>query len=96
MKILVNLFALFIGDSNLHFNVQSEKYDKELHKLIEPYVYDYTSELRGSVSAEHGIGFLKSKYLPLSKSPEALLLMKSIKKLMDPNGILNPYKVFKP
>jgi len=51
------------------------------------------AKLNGSISAEHGIGFLKTKYLKYSKEPEALLLMKQIKTLIDPNGILNPYKV---
>lgn len=84
-----------VGDSNLHLNVQAAEYNEELHKLIEPYVYEYTSRLRGSISAEHGIGFFKKSYLPLSKGSEALTLMKSMKQLMDPKGILSPYKMFK-
>ncbi|XP_058822704.1 D-2-hydroxyglutarate dehydrogenase, mitochondrial isoform X1 [Topomyia yanbarensis] len=82
-----------IGDSNLHLNVSCPKYGSEIHKLLEPFVYEYTSNVRGSVSAEHGIGFLKTKYLKYSKRPESLLLMTQLKGLMDPNGILNPYKV---
>ncbi|XP_058454629.1 D-2-hydroxyglutarate dehydrogenase, mitochondrial isoform X1 [Malaya genurostris] len=82
-----------IGDSNLHLNVSCPKYGPEIHKLLEPFVYEYTSKVHGSVSAEHGIGFLKTKYLKYSKRPESLLLMSQLKQLMDPNGILNPYKV---
>ena len=48
------------------------------------------------MSAEHGIGFKKTKFLHYSKDASAISLMKEIKKLMDPNGILNPYKVLYP
>lgn len=82
-----------VGDSNLHLNVSCEKFTNEIYKRVEPFVYEYTSKLRGSVSAEHGIGFLKTNYLKYSKKPEALDLMKELKAVMDPNGILNPYKV---
>jgi len=82
-----------IGDSNLHLNIQCAEYNEQLHKLIEPFVYEYTSKVRGSVSAEHGVGFLKKSYLPFSKSRAALNMMRSLKNTMDPKGILNPYKV---
>lgn len=82
-----------IGDCDLHLNVSCDEFSDEIYKRLEPFVYEYTSKLRGSISAEHGIGFLKSKYLKYSKEPEALALMKQLKVLMDPNGILNPYKV---
>lgn len=82
-----------IGDSNLHLNVSCNEFTDEIYRRVEPFVYEYTSKLRGSISAEHGIGFLKSKYLKYSKDPEALALMREVKTLMDPNGILNPYKV---
>lgn len=82
-----------IGDSNLHLNICAKEFSQELYAKLEPFVYEYTSKLKGSVSAEHGIGFLKPKYVKYSKSKEAIQMMKNIKKLMDPNGILNPYKV---
>lgn len=82
-----------VGDSNLHLNVSCPEFNDEIYKRVEPFVYEYTSKLRGSISAEHGIGFLKTKYLKYSKQPEALNLMKELKTMMDPNGILNPYKV---
>lgn len=82
-----------LGDSNLHLNISSADYSADLHKQIEPFVYEHTASLRGSVSAEHGMGFMKTKYLKLSKNPLAIDLMKSVKQMMDPNGILNPYKV---
>ena len=51
------------------------------------------SRERGSVSAEHGIGFKKTKYLHLSKTDELIHQMRLLKNSMDPVGILNPYKV---
>lgn len=82
-----------IGDSNLHLNVSCEEFNQEIYELLEPFVYEYTSKLEGSVSAEHGIGFLKPKYLQYSKTTNAISLMNDFKKILDPNGILNPYKV---
>lgn len=82
-----------IGDSNIHLNITCQEFTSEIYKLVEPFVYQHTSELNGSISAEHGIGFLKTKYLKYSKNADAINAMKDIKMLMDPNGILNPYKV---
>jgi len=48
---------------------------------------------RGSISAEHGLGFMKPNEIYFSKPKEAVDLMRSIKNIFDPNGILNPYKV---
>nr|CAD7197964.1 unnamed protein product [Timema douglasi] len=81
-----------IGDGNLHLNITSKEYDHEILDLMEPFVFEWTSKLGGSVSAEHGIGFKKTKFIHYSKSHSSLNLMKDIKKIMDPNGILNPYK----
>lgn len=74
-------------------NVTVKEFSERVLKKIEPFVYEYTSKLRGSVSAEHGIGFRKPKYVRYSKSETAIELMRDLKRLMDPNGILNPYKV---
>lgn len=82
-----------IGDSNLHLIVVCKEYDPVVHRRLEPFVYEYTSKLRGSISSEHGIGFFKTNYLKYSKKAECFDVMKEVKNLMDPNGILNPYKV---
>ncbi|XP_025193263.1 D-2-hydroxyglutarate dehydrogenase, mitochondrial-like [Melanaphis sacchari] len=82
-----------IGDGNLHLNVVTSRYDEELTRIIEPFVYEWTSKHRGSVSAEHGIGLSKTKYLEHTKSRSAVDLMRSLKNTMDPKCILNPYKV---
>ncbi|CAD6220828.1 unnamed protein product [Miscanthus lutarioriparius] len=82
-----------LGDGNLHLNIVSSKYDDNTLGRIEPFVYEWTSAQRGSISAEHGLGLMKAEKIHYSKSPEAVQLMASIKKLLDPNSILNPYKV---
>jgi len=82
-----------LGDGNLHLNILSSKYDDSTLAQIEPFVYEWTSSQRGSISAEHGLGLMKAEKIHYSKPPEAVQLMASIKKLLDPNSILNPYKV---
>jgi FAD/FMN-containing dehydrogenase len=61
---------------------------------IEQAIYELVSPRRGSISAEHGIGSLKKDFLHLSRSAEEIALMRTIKRAMDPNGILNPGKIF--
>lgn len=72
----------------------AKKYDKKLAKDLESFLTKRVLELKGSMSAEHGLGFLKRKYLPIVNSPTSYHLMTDLKKLLDPNRILNPYKVF--
>jgi FAD/FMN-containing dehydrogenase len=54
---------------------------------------EYVRDMRGSVSAEHGVGIQKPKYLGFSKTPEMIKSMRLVKNAFDPNGIMNPYKV---
>lgn len=82
-----------MGDSNLHAHIICDEFSGEVYKRIEPFIYEYTAKLKGSISAEHGIGFQKREFLKIFKQPEALQLMKELKSVMDPNCILNPYKV---
>nr|XP_004667859.1 D-2-hydroxyglutarate dehydrogenase, mitochondrial isoform X1 [Jaculus jaculus]XP_045004123.1 D-2-hydroxyglutarate dehydrogenase, mitochondrial isoform X1 [Jaculus jaculus] len=81
-----------LGDGNLHLNVTAEAFSEALLGILEPYVYTWTAEQRGSVSAEHGVGFKKRHVLGYSKPPVAVQLMQQLKALLDPKGILNPYK----
>lgn len=81
------------GDGNLHLNICSPEFSEELLAQIEPYVFEWVGERGGSISAEHGIGFKKTKFLHFSKSEATIRNMRQIKQLMDPLGILNPYKV---
>lgn len=82
-----------IGDGNLHLNITSKEFEKDLLNCIEPTIYEWTAKVNGSISAEHGLGFKKRNCIHYSKSLGAIGLMKQIKTLMDPKGILNPYKV---
>jgi FAD/FMN-containing dehydrogenase len=82
-----------IADGNLHLSVAMAGHTVP-ESDIEEVVYGIASRRRGSISAEHGIGSLKKKFLHYSRSPEELALMRTLKKAMDPNGILNPGKIF--
>jgi FAD/FMN-containing dehydrogenase len=87
-----------IGDNNLHLNICYNKFEKDklfydLQSALEPFVYDFLVKYKGSVSAEHGIGQQKIKYLNRTQANECIDLMKMIKKSLDPNNILNPFKV---
>ena len=85
-----------IGDGNIHVNIMYEEGDKQrmlAEKMIEEILRN-TVELGGTISGEHGIGNVKSAYLPLEIPPQELRIMKDIKHLLDPKGILNPGKIF--
>ncbi|KAG0254122.1 hypothetical protein BG011_005943 [Mortierella polycephala] len=81
-----------IGDGNLHLNIPAKGYSEAITDIIEPYVYEWTAKYNGSISSEHGLGLFKSPHLHYSKSPSMIQLMKRVKTMMDPNGIMNPYK----
>ncbi|KAG5327186.1 D2HDH protein, partial [Pseudoatta argentina] len=85
-----------LGDGNLHVQVSIPEYYEDVAAQLEPFIFEYVSKCQGSISAEHGIGFKKTKYLHLSRSSSEIEIMYDLKKIMDPNGILNPYKVLKP
>ena len=56
-------------------------------------VFEVVLKYGGSISAEHGIGIMKRDLLPSVKDPVAMELMRALKRMLDPNGILNPGKV---
>jgi FAD/FMN-containing dehydrogenase len=80
-----------IGDSNLHVVIGD--YNEGEFTALKNIVHELTGEFKGSVSAEHGIGKLKTDYLALSRSAEEIALMKLIRQSLDPNNILNPGRV---
>ena len=85
------------GDGNIHFNIMLDKKNKEDLKKAEAAVealFEYTLELGGTISGEHGVGITKSPYIQKEIGAVELGLMKKIKKIFDPNGILNPGKIF--
>lgn len=83
-----------MGDGNMHFNVTSKKFDQQILNQIEPFLYEFVAKNNGSISAEHGIGVKKRKFLHYSKSDEAIKLMQQMKQLFDPKSILNPHVLF--
>ena len=95
----VNCFG-HLGDGNLHFNIFPEagktkdQYSSQ-RDVIESTVHDLTAEFKGSVSAEHGIGRSKVKDLIKYSSPVKLDLMRKLKGVFDPNGIMNPGVIIK-
>jgi len=88
-----------LGDGNIHFNLtQPEGADKQAFldrwEEMNRIVHDIVVEMKGSISAEHGIGRLKKGELAHYKSPVEIELMKRIKEALDPGGIMNPGNIF--
>ena len=85
------------GDGNIHVNFLCNKDDLDsiarARKCVRE-TFQLSVELGGSISGEHGIGYVKAAYLDLAIDAPTLEIMKSIKKVFDPNGILNPGKMF--
>jgi len=87
------------GDGNIHFNIMLDKKDKIALKKSEKAIdalFDYTLSLGGTLSGEHGVGISKSAYISKEIGPVELQLMRKIKSVFDPVGILNPGKIFPP
>jgi FAD/FMN-containing dehydrogenase len=87
-----------LGDGNLHFNVTQPKgVDGQaflaLYDEMNVAVFDIVARYGGSIAAEHGVGQHKRKLLPRYKDPVALELMRTLKRAIDPKGIMNPGKV---
>lgn len=88
-----------IGDGNLHINIlrpdglSKEEFVKECQK-VDPLIFSTIQKYQGSISAEHGVGLTKKKFLSFSRSEAEIKLMKGIKQVFDPDQILNPGKVF--
>ena len=87
-----------LGDGNIHYNVtQPVGADKaeflERWDEMNAVVFAVVKKYGGSISAEHGVGVMKRDLLPKVKDPVALELMRGLKRMLDPNGILNPGKV---
>ena len=83
-----------IADGNIHFIIGKDSDDEDLKSAINDVIYNATEKINGSISAEHGIGLDKKKYLVKSRSEDEINLMRLIKKSIDPKNILNPGRVF--
>jgi len=79
----------------LHPNIICDRRDAGMMQRVEAAahaIFDAAIELGGAISGEHGIGLLKASYMPKSVDPIALEMMQAIKRLIDPNNIMNPGK----
>jgi glycolate oxidase len=85
------------GDGNIHVNIMVDRDDEEKFKKAVSLVKDMFSavlSLGGTISGEHGVGLTKAEYIGMEIGKRELGLMKEIKKVFDPKGILNPGKIF--
>ncbi|MCK4486247.1 MAG: FAD-binding protein [Desulfobacterales bacterium] len=85
------------GDGNIHFNIMLDRRDGEILEKAESAVeelFRQTIALGGTISGEHGVGITKAPYIGMEIGSAELALMKRIKAVFDPNGILNPGKIF--
>ncbi len=88
-----------MGDGNIHYNISipdaaqnkafMDRHESEVHHLV----YGMVTKLEGSIAAEHGLGQLKREQITHYKSPLELELMRSIKQVLDPHGLMNPGKI---
>jgi FAD/FMN-containing dehydrogenase len=82
-----------LGDNNVHLSVAGIEDAGDNIRRIEEQVYGCLAEYNGAISAEHGIGLEKRPYLPISRSEAEIELMRTLKRALDPDNILNPGKV---
>jgi glycolate oxidase len=89
------------GDGNIHTRIVMnpawtlQRWQETLPKLLHE-LYTLTAELGGKISGEHGIGHKRKREMPMFVPPAAIEMMRAVKRAMDPNGILNPGKIFDP
>ena len=87
-----------IGDGNLHLNILKpddlpvDDFYARCHS-ISPALFEAVRARRGSISAEHGVGLLKRDFLEFSRTPAEIELMRGLKAVFDPNGVMNPGKL---
>ena len=92
----IEVFAFgHAGDGNIHLNITTQSLDKQnLAQEGTRALLELTLRLQGTISGEHGIGLAKAPYLSMELSEHSIELQRSIKKLFDPNLVLNPGKIF--
>ena len=85
------------GDGNIHVNIMVDRNDAERYRQAEALVkeiFNMTLDLGGTISGEHGVGITKASYIGMEIKKHELELMRGIKNIFDPKGILNPGKIF--
>ncbi|MDZ7668922.1 MAG: FAD-binding oxidoreductase [Gammaproteobacteria bacterium] len=85
-----------LGDGNLHLVIGVDDFTSDQRHQVETCVYEPLRAIGGSVSAEHGVGLEKKPYLDISRAPEEVAIMRTLKNALDPKGLLNPGKIFDP
>jgi len=88
-----SVFYGHIGDSNVHIVTHLDGVTEQPKDAVEQIVYGLVRDYGGTVSAEHGIGTIKRRWLGHARSPEQIALMQTLKAALDPKNILNPGKV---
>ena len=88
------------GDGNLHVNIlkgelSEAQWNGSLKQGIRE-IFELVKTLKGTISGEHGVGLVQKEFLPIVFDETQMHLMKGIKKLFDPNNILNAGKIFDP
>jgi glycolate oxidase subunit GlcD len=88
-----------VGDGNLHINIlRPEGMTKEAFvaecRKVDDMVFTVVRDLGGAISAEHGVGLTKKSFLTFTRSVAEIEIMKGIKQVLDPDGIMNPGKIF--
>ena len=85
-----------VGDGNFHVAIMYDPEKKESYKVIREFsdkLIEKALSLEGTITGEHGVGIQKKEYL-LKQHPDNISIMKGIKKVLDPNNIMNPGKIF--
>lgn len=86
-----------VGDGNIHVNLMIDAAnpgEKAKAETMKRRIFELAIEMGGTISGEHGIGIMKSEFLPMALSEDLIQAMKRIKTALDPNNILNPGKIF--
>ena len=95
-RLMIPLFG-HAGDGNIHVNIMLDPQEGDAlarARAAERVLFEGVVALEGAISGEHGIGFSKVPFIRLELSDEEIALMKRVKAAFDPNGILNPGKIF--
>lgn len=82
-----------VADGNIHFIIGKKENSPEIIDAINAIIYGCLERNKGSVSAEHGIGLDKKKYLSTSRTENEINLMRTLKRALDPKNILNPGRI---
>lgn len=97
-KLRIGTFG-HMGDGNLHPTFLTDERNKEeMHRVEEAFkeIFDEAIRLGGTITGEHGIGLAKKSFLPKFAGDAQMRVMRELRQVLDPNGILNPGKIFDP